>query len=402
MDPGYLLPLQAGAPAADPSLRQQLRRLALKRYGLGEDDSADPVRAIETPGGTGLYHTSQIADASVDHSPETNWKRRKTQAIIDAAIAGLGGLDPRSGGLSGFLGSAAQAAGRVRGAFDARMAEQEPQGPPIPAEMLKYAFGEDRQPTEFEQYQADPQGYARFKQAGLKPEAPPTGQLHDLVGPKGPGVYRVVPGQPPEYVGGIVPSGTSQADNPAKEKIKIGAQTAVAALDKIEALLEKDPNADVTTLMASLGHGVVGAPVIGKMIGGAGNYLEQQGRTPTQQEFQAAINEFAHSAVGLLPGSRQSLTLFNSMVDAYRPVAGESAESRAAKRDARRKLRARLARIAETGDEPGEAELLAPPGVAPAMIRRPDPSPEPSVPRPQNTTSPTVNPADWFRPRSTP
>ena len=398
MDPGYLLPLQAGAPAADPSLRQQLRRLALKRYGLGEDDSADPVRAIETPGGTGLYHTSQIADASVDHSPETNWKRRKTQAIIDAAIAGLGGLDPRSGGLSGFLGSAAQAAGRVRGAFDARMAEQEPQGPPIPAEMLKYAFGEDRQPTEFEQYQADPQGYARFKQAGLKPEAPPKPQLvrssTNTYVPVDPVTGMGPDGKP---VHGYVPPKEGSTGKVQDEKLKFGIAGGIEAIDGALALLEKDPQANVTPVGSKWAESASHLPYVGGVFGGLAESASQQAMSPNQQAYSNYMESLAHNVAGLLPN--KGLAIFKSLRDVYKSQAGSSPEARAAKVQLLIRLRRRLVQL-QNGEPVTEDDIAneingvsASTGQGPLV---------PSVPRPQNTTSPTVNPADWFRPRSTP
>lgn len=122
-------------------------------------------------------------------------------------------------------------------------------------------------------------------------------------------------------------------------KAQAGAETAVEAIDEAERLLGQDSNADVLPVGAALARG---AKTSGGLIGtlaGIAEPLAQQSMTENQQQFQAAIQRMVHSMVGLLPGSRQSIVLFNSLVNAYTPQPNESAQARSAKRAAR--LRAR-------------------------------------------------------------
>jgi hypothetical protein len=64
--------------------------------------------------------------------------------------------------------------------------------------------------------------------------------------------------------------------------------------------------------------------------------------TSSQQEFQSYMDQFAHNAVGLLPGSRQSMVLFNNLRQSYVPSAGQSPQAREAKRRQRLELLRRL------------------------------------------------------------
>lgn len=134
------------------------------------------------------------------------------------------------------------------------------------------------------------------------------------------------------------------------QKIRLGAQNAAEALDFIDRLVTTDPNADVRTVGTSLAEGASRLPLIGTALSGLTEPLAQLAMTPTQQIVQGAFGRFAHNAVGLLPGSRQSLVLFQNLLESYRPKSNESSEARAAKRAARRELAKRLHAIGRGED----------------------------------------------------
>jgi hypothetical protein len=202
----------------------------------------------------------------------------------------------------------------------------------------------------------------------------------------------------------VKPPAEAAAAGLLRQKASAGARTAIESIDHAEGLIASDPNADVLPLGAALARG---AKTSGGMIGaiaGAAEPLAQKSMTSHQQQFQADMQRMVHSMVGLLPGSRQSIVLFNSLVNAYTPQPGEAAETRTAKREARSRAREWL-RAVERGEKiPLLPELVAA-GITPADIESDGvdeegapadvfPSPAPSA-APQAPPAPRVNPRWW-------
>lgn len=144
-----------------------------------------------------------------------------------------------------------------------------------------------------------------------------------------------------------------------EQKAQAGASTAVESIDDAEQLLQRNQEADVLPLGAALARGAKASGGILGALGGAAEPLAQKSMTPDQQQFQADMQRMVHSMVGLLPGSRQSIVLFNSLVNAYTPQPGESAQTRSAKRAARQRARAWLAAVAQGRQVPVPPELAA-------------------------------------------
>jgi hypothetical protein len=159
---------------------------------------------------------------------------------------------------------------------------------------------------------------------------------------------RVHPKPKPDTTGGFL-----------EQKAQAGAGTAVESIDEAEALLRRNANADRLPLGAALARGAKTGGGLTGVLGGLAEPLAQRSMTPDQQEFQAAMQRMVHSMVGLLPGSRQSQVLFNSLVNAYTPQPGESAQARSAKRAARARAREWLAAVAGGHRVPVPPELAA-------------------------------------------
>jgi len=188
-----------------------------------------------------------------------------------------------------------------------------------------------------------------------------------------------------------------------EQKARAGSGTAVESIDDAERLLARNPEADVLPLGAALARGAKTSGGLIGAIAGAAEPLAQRSMTPDQQQFQADAQRMVHSMVGLLPGSRQSQVLFNSLVNAYTPQPGESPQARNAKRAARLRARHWLAAIAEGRSVPIPPEL-AEAGITPADIGGPDeesdePTPEsPAQERREpghSPTSPSYNRRFW-------
>lgn len=177
-----------------------------------------------------------------------------------------------------------------------------------------------------------------------------------------------------------------------EQKATAGAGTALESIDDAERLLAANPEADVLPLGAALARGAKTSGGLMGTLGGIAEPLAQRSMTPDQQQFQADMQRMVHSMVGLLPGSRQSIVLFNSLVNAYTPLPNESAQTRTAKRAARQRARAWLAAIAAGKPVPVPPELAAA-GITDADIT---PSPTTTSPAPApSPRTPGYNPRFW-------
>lgn len=221
------------------------------------------------------------------------------------------------------------------------------------------------------------------------------------------GQYRVNVDDPTEQIriGDAQPPATAEGQNLLREKAAAGARTAIESIDDAEKLLVGDPTADVLPLGAALARGAkAGGGVLGTLAGAA-EPLAQRSMTPNQQQFQADMQRMVHSMVGLLPGSRQSIVLFNSLVNAYTPQPGEAAQVRTAKRNARQRARewlravqqgkkvALLPELAEHGIT--EADLELPSGADEA---RPESPAAPATPPSPGAAPAGYNPKFWRQP----
>ena len=122
------------------------------------------------------------------------------------------------------------------------------------------------------------------------------------------------------------------------EKIKMGASNAANAIRQIERIMSTDPDADIKPITTAIAEGAEHIPVIGGALHGAMEPIAQGAMSPTQQQYASAMDQMVHNAVGLLPGSRQSITLFNNLRDSYKAKAGDTPENRAFKAGQLRRL----------------------------------------------------------------
>lgn len=187
--------------------------------------------------------------------------------------------------------------------------------------------------------------------------------------PREQGLMSVAPGSTifnpstgrPLYTAPERPAGSGAKFNANIEKLKTGAEGAIQALDQIDALLKQDPNADVYPVASRIAEGASHLPFgLGTALSGITEPLAQSQRTPNQQRFEVLVNSLTHNAVGLLPGSRQSQKLFESLKETFRPKAGSSQPARAESALLRSQLRARLRAIlaAANGDPSFDPESL--------------------------------------------
>jgi hypothetical protein len=170
-----------------------------------------------------------------------------------------------------------------------------------------------------------------------------------------------------------------------REKAVAGANTAVESIDDAEALLAQNPEADVLPMGAALARGAKTSGGVVGLVGGVAEPLAQRSMTPPQQQFQADMQRMVHSMVGLLPGSRQSIVLFNSLVNAYTPAPGESPAARTAKRQARLRARHWLDAVRRGESIPIPPELQAA-GITEADLPT---GGAPATPAPRAPTAPT-------------
>jgi len=184
-----------------------------------------------------------------------------------------------------------------------------------------------------------------------------------------------------------------------QEKAAAGARTAIQAIDDAESLYSQGPEVDVLPLGAALARGAkTGGGLVGA-IAGAAEPLAQQSMTPGQQQFQADMQRMVHSMVGLLPGSRQSVTLFNSLVNAYTPQPSEAPQARAAKRAARQRAKVWLAAVSQGQKVPILPEL-AEHGITDSDVTVEGAAPVASPaqpPAPVTPAAPAYNPKFWRR-----
>jgi hypothetical protein len=179
------------------------------------------------------------------------------------------------------------------------------------------------------------------------------------------------------------------------QKAHLGAVNAIDAIDHAIALYDADKTANVVPQIAAAMEGLSHLPVVGGAFRGTAEAQRQRRMTPTQQEFQGYMDTFAHNAVGLLPGSRQSITLFNNLRNSYARLPGQSDEAGAAKIEQLKRLRARLAEFLEgkpvrLDDVLGQdfADLTA--------------TPTPTAPKPAPRSPAAPNPVKYFHVPPTP
>ena len=127
-----------------------------------------------------------------------------------------------------------------------------------------------------------------------------------------------------------------------QQKAQMGAVNSIDVIDHMLALYDRDKTADVVPQASALMEGISGIPVVGKMARGTVEAQRQQRMTSNQQQYQGYLDTFTHNTVGLLPGSRQSIALFNNLRNSYGRLPGQSDAAGAAKIEQLRRLRARL------------------------------------------------------------
>ena len=156
------------------------------------------------------------------------------------------------------------------------------------------------------------------------------------------------------------------------EKIRLGASNAAEAIQQAVALVGRDSTANVLPLQSEVAGSAAESKIADYIPGlkGAAGYLRRRGMTDTQNQFQNLLNVVAHNSVGLLPGSRQSIVLFQNLRDSYATQAGDPPGLRAQKLAKLQELGQRLARLARgedvtLSDLPG-FEDFQPLGTAPA------------------------------------
>ena len=139
-------------------------------------------------------------------------------------------------------------------------------------------------------------------------------------------------------------------------KAIMGARTAVRAIDAMMDLIRGGGiGASQRSLTTDFARGVQSVPVLGKALSGVTEPIAQQGMTDAQSVYDTYLNQIAHTTVGLLPGSRQSMVLFNNMRQVYEPIAGMSEATRRAKVNILQNLRQDLIDTWLGGEDPANA-----------------------------------------------
>lgn len=153
--------------------------------------------------------------------------------------------------------------------------------------------------------------------------------------------YRVGLGKPSGVQGGVM-----------AQETKAAARNALAALNQADALLARDPEADVLPVAASVARGAERVPIIGGMLSGAMDPIAQHSMRPTQQQFQQAMDQFLHNYSALLPRGGRSVQILKNLRNSFAPAAGQTdAEVRKGFATARAHLRQTLEALA-AGREP--------------------------------------------------
>lgn len=124
----------------------------------------------------------------------------------------------------------------------------------------------------------------------------------------------------------VGPKGSSGALTP--QETQIAAQQAVEAADRYIALVRQDPSAAIPSTPAAMLQGSAGKSVAGVPIGGLAP-LGQRLMTPNQQVAKQLQSQFIAAATTLMPKSRMSPTIMNTLLGGYFTPAGSSPEARA-------------------------------------------------------------------------
>lgn len=141
----------------------------------------------------------------------------------------------------------------------------------------------------------------------------------------------------------VGPKGTMGALTP--QETAITAQQAVEAADGALALARQDPTAAVPSTAAAMLQGTAGKSVAGVPMGGVAP-LAQRLMTPNQQRFQQYRNQFIVAATALMPKSRMSPSIMNTILGGYFSPAGSSPEARSQALQSLLNYRNQLAQLA--------------------------------------------------------
>lgn len=180
-----------------------------------------------------------------------------------------------------------------------------------------------------------------------KGAAPPKTQY--FIGPNGEIIY----GTPAEadVVPGARAAVPGQQSNAQQDKKKLGAANAAEAARAAVALVDSVPDANVYPTSAAWAGGIAESKA-GEMVGLSplAGAAQRRAMTDEQTQFQNLLNVVAHNAVGLLPGSRQSLVLFKNLRETYASGPGDPPGLRKQKVELLRRLGHQLERMA-AGEE---------------------------------------------------
>lgn len=180
------------------------------------------------------------------------------------------------------------------------------------------------------------------------------------------------------------------------QKIKLGARNAYSAARQAVALVQRDSTAnivpDLSTILGSAAEGQ-------SFLKGAAGLARRRAMTGNQNKFQNLLNIVAHNSVGLLPGSRQSLVLFQNLRDSYSTAGGDPPELRAQKLALLQDLAVGLRSLA-AGEDVSLAHLPGFEDFEPFGFESAKPKPGAPVAPPANagTTLTAPNPGKYFRP----
>ena len=118
-----------------------------------------------------------------------------------------------------------------------------------------------------------------------------------------------------------------------REKILLGSRNAARAIRQAVALVRHDPDANFKPVLSDIAGSAAESRIAEYIPGlkGAAGYARRRAMSANQNKFQNLLNIVAHNSVGLLPGSRQSLVLFQNLRDSYSTSAGDPPELRAQK-----------------------------------------------------------------------
>lgn len=193
-----------------------------------------------------------------------------------------------------------------------------------------------------------------------------------------PVLYRINEDTGVKYRIGLGRPAAGAAGGVTAMETRAAAQNALAALNQADAVLQRDPNADILPTGAALARGAKAHGGIIGLLGGAAEPLAQQAMSATQQEFQQAMDQFLHNYASVLPRGGRSVAILQNLRNSFAPTAGQTEpQVRAAFAAARANLRATLEALAN-GQTPKEA--------------LPDGTPPPATPR---VAAPGYSPKFW-------